>query len=140
MAANGLIRQRPLGVTIVVVLMWIQAFFSVVFGVVFLLARNERELIAQVDWSSGTIVAAGIVMIVVGVITALLAMALANGSNLVRLFVGFLTLLHFAGALYRLFAFEGTARIDAIVSAAISLAILYMLFGSRDANAFFSRP
>ena len=48
-------RRRPVGITVIVVLMWIQGIFGLIAGLVAFFERNDVELRDYWDASSGTI-------------------------------------------------------------------------------------
>lgn len=130
--------QRPFGVTVVVVLMWIQGIFEVLGGIALFLERNDVDLGAHIDAGSGTIGTLGIVLIVTGLITVLLANMLSRGSNFVRLLIGFISAINLGSALWAFIAFEGTTRWNAVFQALVALAVLYILFGNRESQEFFA--
>jgi hypothetical protein len=130
--------DRPVGVTILIVLMWIQAILGIVSGVVFLLLRHNATLLHQTKWGTSTVTAAAIVTLAVAAITALLAYLLGRGSNAVRWLVGIVTALEVAGSVYALARFAGTTRTNAIITFVIGLAVLYILFAERGSKEFFS--
>ena len=135
MAQRTYERHRPGGVTILIVLMWIQAILGMASGVVFLLLRHNATLLHQTEWGTNTLTAAAIVTFVIAAITALLAYLLGRGSNAVRWLVGIVSALEIAGSLAR---FAGTTRTSAIITLVIGLAVLYILFAERGSKEFFS--
>jgi uncharacterized membrane protein len=126
------------GVTIMIVLMWIQAILGMVSGVVFLLLRHNATLRHQTKWGTNTFTAVAIVAIVIAALTALLAYLLGRGSNAVRWLVGIVSALEVAGSVYALARFAGTTRTNAIITLVIGLAVLYILFAERGSKEFFS--
>ena len=80
--------HRPVGITVIVVLMWIQGIFGLIAGLVAFFERNDVELRDYWDASSGTITAWAIIAILVGLATIFLAVSLGRGSNVVRIFIG----------------------------------------------------
>jgi uncharacterized membrane protein len=125
------------GVTILIVLMWIQAILGMVSGVVFLLLRHNATRRHQMKWGTNTLTAVAIVVIVIAAITALLAYLLGRGSNAVRWLVGIVSALE-VGSVYALARFAGTTRTNAIITLVIGLAVLYILFAERGSKEFFS--
>ena len=138
MAERTYQHHRPVGVTIMIVLMWIQAILGMVSGVVFLLLRHNATLRHQTKWGTNTLTAVAIVAIVIAAITALLAYLLGRGSNAVRWLVGIVSALEVAGSVYALARFAGTTRTNAIITLVIGLAVLYILFAERGSKEFFS--
>ena len=130
--------DRPFGVTVVVVLMWIQGIFEVLAGLALLLERDDVDLRSHLEASSGTVGALGVLMLVAGAITILLATMLGRGSNFVRLLVGFISAINLGSAVWGIIAFAGTGRLNSLFQAIVALAVLYILFGNRDSQEFFS--
>jgi hypothetical protein len=131
--------HRPGAVTVVVVVLYIQGVFQILAGLFAFIERNDLDLRAHYDASSGAIATFGIVNILIGLIVLLLASALGRGSNFVRLFVGIISAVNLGVAVWGLIAFEGTARANSLWQALIAGLALYLLFGRPDSQAFFER-
>jgi hypothetical protein len=127
-------RKIPLGVSVITILMYIGAILDVAAGVFFLIESSAVADAAEVE--SSTITAVAIGLIVVGVIVGLLAMGLRNGSNGVRILIAVVMALRIAGSIYIIFALP-TARFEGFVSGAVAIVILYFLYGAEDSKAFF---
>ena len=126
---------RPGSVTTVMVLTWIVALFSIVAGVILLLASDQ--VLADAGISSGTATTYGWVEIVFGVITALVAVGLGNGNNISRLLVTLLMLLRAALSVWVAIVLWGHAGFwSAVLAGLIAVLILAMLWKAR-ANEFF---
>ena len=139
MAANRSYEStRPLGITVIVVIMWIQGLLGIVGGLITFFERNNNDLVDHYSASSGTLGAIGIALIVIGLITILLAQALSRGSAGVQLFVGLISAFNLGVAIWGLIALAGTGRVNAIVQGVIAAVVLYILF-NRDSQEFFAR-
>ena len=126
---------RPGSVTTVMVLTWIVALFSIVAGVILLLA--SEQVLADAGISSGTATTYAWVEIVLGVITALVAIGLGNGNNFSRLLVTLLMLLRAALSVWVAIVLWGHAGFwSAVLAGLIAVLILAMLWNAR-ANEFF---
>lgn len=82
---------RPVGVTVLVVLLWIQAIFGILVGLFLILEQNDAAIIEHTGESSGALGAIGWGAVVVGLITALAAAALGAGNNFMRWVAAFVT-------------------------------------------------
>ena len=129
--------HRPVGITVIVVLMWIQGIFGIIAGLIAFFERNDVELRGYWDASSGTITAWGIIAILVGLATIFLAVSLGRGSDIVRIFVGIVAAFNLGVGIWGLFAFSGTAWANAIWQIIIAGVILYILFGSQASQQYF---
>lgn len=155
MADSNVPVTRPGGVTLVVVLMWIGGILEILGGLVYVwLSFNPQQVPkvltgeAGVDLIVGSVQAgenptslllwAGIIAIIFGVITLLLATGLKNGSNGVRIFVTILIVLQILGDAYDIASLQGNAVWVNIVAILIWLIALGLLWSSR-ASAFFKQ-
>ncbi len=130
--------RRPGGVTLLIVLLWLQALIGIAGGVVLIVVRHAASVQHNTHRSASTLVAVGIVILALGVITALIASSLGRGSNLARWIVVIVSLLQLVGAILTLIRVQGDTRIGAIVDGVIALVILYVLFGERGSQEFFT--
>ncbi len=71
--------HRPVGVTILVVLLWIQAVLQVIGGAVLIFARNDVDILNQTSLSSGEMMAVGIGGIIIGVLESMAGFYLPQG-------------------------------------------------------------
>lgn len=124
--------QRPVGVTVVGVLVLIAGVFYAVGGIL--------ALVSEVGLGIEDFAALPIILLVFGLIYLLVAKGLFDGSPVAQLVVGIVTVLALIGLVINLFA--GGIKAEEIpgfvVAAAINLLILVILFGAKG-RAFFSR-
>jgi hypothetical protein len=130
---------RPVGVTIVSVITFVQSFFAVLGGLALIVERNNSDLLAQVDQSSGRITTYAVAAIVWGVIAFFVALGLWNGADWARIVIGILQVVNIAGGIYLLFAWGGTYLWQGIWQIGIALLVLYFLFGARGGRYFEAR-
>jgi hypothetical protein len=126
---------RPVGVTTVAVIAFVQSSFGILGGLALIIERNDRELIAHVGQSNGRITTYGVAAIIWGVVTFFAALGLWNGANWARILVGILEATNVAAGLYLLFAWSGTYIWNGIWQIGIALLVLYFLFGSRATSS-----
>ncbi len=129
--------RRPFGVTLIAVLTWISGALGILGGVVLILAREDAGLHRELQVSSSTIVAIGVVYIVVGLITILVAGGLLRGSGFARGLVTLLMILQLLGGFYALLKLPGNVGSE-WASIIVAVIVLLLLF-SPQANAFFRR-
>jgi hypothetical protein len=130
---------RPVGVTIVAVIVFVQAFFAVLGGLALIVERNNGDLLSQIEQSSGRVTTYGVAAIVWGLIAFFVARGLWNGAEWARIIIGILQVLNIAGGVYLLFAWSGTYIWQGIWQVGIALFVLYLLFGARGGRFFESR-
>jgi hypothetical protein len=126
--------RRPASVTFLVVLVWINALFTLAAGVVFLLGANNANVVDQFNGNADAARLAGWVLIVLGAIVALVAIGLANGSNFLRILLTVLLVIRMASDIWLIL--RSQYDLGALVSIAFAIVILFLLWNSR-ADAFF---
>jgi hypothetical protein len=131
--------SRPVGVTIVAVIAFVQAFFAVLGGLALIVERNNSDLLAHVDQSSGRLTTYGVLAVVWGVIAFFVAMGLWNGAGWARIVVGILEVINIVGGIWLLFSWSGTYIWQGIWQIGLALIVLYFLFGARGDRFFASR-
>lgn len=128
--------RRPASVTLVMILTWIVAIFTVIGGLLFLLA--DAATLLDAGLSKGEANTYGVVEIVLGIVIALVAIGLGNGNNFSRFLVSLLMVLRIGLSVWVAVALWGYAGFWAVVAAGvISLLVLVMLWNAK-ASAFFA--
>jgi uncharacterized membrane protein (DUF2068 family) len=130
--------KRPIGVTILVVLLWIQAVILIFAGLALIFEHNDHDLLDHVSQTSNELLAYGIGSTVVGAITGLVAFALGGGSNFARWIAGLVAFIDLLGGIYSLITLDGATRGSAIVTIIVAFVVLYILFGERGSREFFT--
>ena len=131
--------SRPVGVAIVAIVAFVQAFFAILGGLGLIVERNSNELLTHVDSSSNTLTTYGVLAIVWGAAAFFVAWGLWHGANWARLVVGILEGLSIVGGVYLLFAWGGTYIWTGLWQILIALIVLYFLFGARGEEFFSQR-
>lgn len=126
---------RPGSVTTLMVLTWIAAVASIVGGIALLLASDQA--ISDAGIAASTATAHAWAEIVWGVIAALIASGLGNGSNAARLIITILAVVRVGLSILAAFTLSGIAALWLIATTGvIALIVLAMLWNAR-ATAFF---
>jgi uncharacterized membrane protein (DUF2068 family) len=125
-------------VTVLVVLLWVQALFGIGGGGILIIEHEDADLIAHAGRSSDALLAIGVALLVVGLLTAWLAWALGGASNFARWLVAIVAILHLAGAVYSLIALDGVTLGAALFNGVVAVVVLYILFGERGSEEFFA--
>ena len=128
--------RRPLGVTLLVVLIVLNGLIALVGGLVLAIQHDDRSVIRQTAMSSDSLLTYGIALIIVGAIYLLIARGLATGGGISRFLVGAFSLLNLVAGIWVAVEKDGRLQTQAIVSAVISAVVLVLLYSPR-ANAFF---
>jgi uncharacterized protein YjeT (DUF2065 family) len=132
------VRERPGGVTFVVVLGYIVAISLILDGLFVVFGADEIKNQLNSGSSEDELVTAGIVMMVVGVIGILLTAALARGSRVVRVLFTIWIALQIAGGLNAMLNYHGEERAIGVVPFVLGIVALYLLFNPR-AHDFFAK-
>ena len=131
--------KRPVFVTIVGILGIVSGIAQTVFGGGVIALRNDQKLLDEAGIKSGTAVAIGVACIVVGVLGVLFAIGLLRGSRVARGLLGISQLAQIGVSIYALAALDSSRRPAAIAGIVGSLIVLYFLFGTAKAKAFFAK-
>ncbi len=140
---------RPGTITFIVILMWINAILEIIGGVVLIIASRSNDVVTGVqegvansipieDISETSLLWAGILSIVFGIIVILLANGLKNGSNGVRIFLTILIVLQILVDAAEMTALKNKSVWTGLIAILIWLIILGMMWSSR-ASAFFKQ-
>ena len=73
--------ERPRAVTVVVVLTYLSGILSVLGGLLLVLVSRNSASQAQLEAGSGVLLTAGIVSIIIGIVTILVARGLRHGRR-----------------------------------------------------------
>jgi hypothetical protein len=130
---------RPVGVTVVAVIAFIQGIIGVLMGIGLIVERNNDSLIEHIGQSSGQIQTYGWIAVIWSVLALLVGWGLWNGGDWARILVAILEVLHVAGGVYLLFAWSGHYLWQGIWQIAVGLVVLWLLFNPRSDDFFASR-
>ena len=126
--------RRPLGVTLIAVLAWIEGALNIVAGVLLLVFQHEPSV--RTAWSSSaSLITSAILSILFGVVVVLIAGGLLRGSSGARIVVTIVQLLAIAADVFTAWAFPDQFAWAAI-SALISLIIIILLWTGRASDFF----
>ena len=139
--------QRPGTITFIVVLMWINAILEIIGGVILIVASRNKDVLVGVqegaapvytadELNASTLLWAGIISILFGIITILLANGLKNGSNGVRIFLTILIVIQILVDAAEMTVLRNESVWTGLIAILIWLIVLGMLWSSR-ASAFF---
>ena len=128
--------RRPGGVTVVVVLTYISGILSVLGGLLIVLVSRNTSVEAQLGAGSGVLLAAGILSMIIGVVTILVARGLRHGRRTARLVVTVVMALQIITSVVALFS--GTSQTLAVIVQILVSAVAIALLWSGAAKPFFA--
>ena len=128
--------RRPVGVTVVVVLTYLSGVLSLLAGFATVLLSRSTAAQAQLGAGRGVILAAGILGIVLGVVTLVVAGGLRHGRRSARIIVTVVEVVRIAGSVGQLGG--GSRSVSDIVQIVLAFAVLGLLW-SGPAREFFRR-
>ena len=131
--------KRPVLVTVIGVLAVLTGIVQVGFGSIMLGMRNDAKFLADADVTTKQATAYGAVLIGVGVLTVLFAIGLLKGSRLSRDLIGLMELASIAGGIYAIVALDSARKASGAGSIVGAVIVLYFLFGTEKAKAFFAK-
>jgi len=129
-------RERPGGVTFVVVLAYIVSIFTVLNGFFVILDADTLGLQVKTGSSKNELIWAGIVTMAVGVIGVLLTGALSRGSRVVRILFTIWIAFQIAGGLSAMISYNGEERLTGVVPFVFGIIVLYLLFNEKAHDYF----
>jgi hypothetical protein len=118
--------NRPIGVTMVFIVILISGVFQVLAGVARLFNRGDNATVGL--W-------AALITIVIGVVYLLVAKGIANGSRMARFIVALITVLSIASAIWIMFT-APSLWLALLVQILLGLIVLLLLYSAR-ATMFF---
>lgn len=120
-----------------VVLSLVQSALLVAAGALVIAARRERDVADAFEVAASDLTVVGVALVALGLVQALLAVGLARGRDGVRTVFAVIATLQIAPAVYSLVALQDV-RSGGITSVAISLGVLWLLYGSPRSQEFFA--
>lgn len=131
--------KRPVLVTIIGVIGVVSGVAQTVFGALLLGLRNDQTFLADAGIESGTAVAIAIACMVVGVLSVLFSIGLLKGSRVARGLLGVSQAAQVGISIYSLATLDASRRPAAVGTIVTALIVLYFLFGTDKAKAFFAK-
>jgi hypothetical protein len=125
---------RPIGVTVVVVLVVLNGLSALIAGVLLLFTGTTSGGAEGPGWA---VVTGSIVYIIVGLLYLLVARGLWNGNTGARTVAMTVTVIRLLASIWMAFLLEGAQRIEPVAAAVVSILILVALSTAR-AKAFFA--
>ncbi|QAY73043.1 hypothetical protein ET445_06470 [Agromyces protaetiae] len=127
---------RPAGVTIVAVFAWISGALDILAGTLMLVFSPVKAIVDEYG-NLGTLIAAGIGSIIIGLLTVIVAGGLLRGNAAARMIVTILQVLSILGSLFLAIAYASSpTAVGEWFGILISVIVLIFLW-SRRANEFF---
>ena len=124
--------SRPGLVTVVAVIVYINALVTILGGVILLIAANSAEVDSAVG-GTGLAVGTGVIAMLLGLLTLLVARGLFSGSNLSR---GIIAGIQLVAAINGLLSIVHGQVAVGVINMLVALIVISILYTGR-ANAFF---
>jgi hypothetical protein len=131
--------KRPVLVTIIGILALLGGVAQVAFGGLLLGMRNDAKFLADAKMTTDKVTYIAIALVAIGVLTALFAVGLLKGSRVSRDLIGVMEVLGLGMAIYTIAVLDSSHRQTAIGNIVGTLIVLYFLFGTEKAKAFFAK-
>ena len=131
--------KRPVLVTVIGVLAVLGGVAQAVFGGLLFGLRNDETFLADANITSSKVTPIAIGAIVIGVLTVIFAIGLLKGSRLSRDLVGLMELLQLGVGIYIVAALDSSHRATAIGNIVGAVIVLWVLFFTDKAKAFFAK-
>lgn len=131
--------RRPGSVTFLVVMIWISAVVDIAAGALVFVVSFSDAAATEADLSVEGLRVVGVVMMLVGVITGLIASRLGAGSNGARLLITLLELVGVVAAVVTIAGGTADAVAHGVGPLVITGVVLALLWNSRASAFFHSR-
>ncbi len=131
--------KRPVLVTVIGVLAVLGGVAQAAFGGLLFGLRNDETFLADANITSDKVTPIAIGAIVIGVLTVIFAIGLLKGSRLSRDLVGLMEVLQLGVGIYIVAALDSSHRATAIGNIVGAVIVLYFLFFTDKAKAFFAK-
>ncbi|MBM6404882.1 hypothetical protein JQN72_11580 [Phycicoccus sp. CSK15P-2] len=128
--------ERPVTVTVVLVLTYLAGLFDVFVGGALWFLADDAEFREPTGMAHDTISAIAAVFVSLGLVTVAVGVALARGSRVARVLVTASMTLRLAAAVYGLLTIGLQAAAESLIDIVLALAVVEMLWTNR-ATAFF---
>lgn len=129
---------RPASVTIVIVLGWVSVLLDVIGGVSLFLLAGDADVLDALGTTAASVQAAALGSLVVAVALAAVLYALGRGSSMARALVSVVMLLRLGLGIWLFVAFGTHHLTEALLSMAIALVTLALLWNPRAGEFFAS--
>ena len=130
--------KRPVIVTVMGVLLLLGSLVQLGTGALVIAKHNDADLLSEANISTSHATIIGIVLLVFGLFSFVLAVGLFRGSRGARNLIGLGQLLQIGGGIYAAVKLTGDHRSSAIGSIGGAVVVLYMLFGTEKAKEYFA--
>ena len=122
-------KTRPVGVTVVAVLAWIEGALQVLSGILLLFASGA----VRTSGAHTALIVVAIVTIVIGIVIIVVANGLLNGSRTSRALITISTVLSLASAVYSIVQHQ---YVSGVLNALIAVVIVALLWSKRATEFF----
>ncbi len=131
--------KRPVLVTVIGIVMIVVGLVQLGTGILLVSQRNDATVLADANVTTNELTSIAVSLLVIGSLSVLLAFALLNGSRIARALIGVLELGQIAGGIYILVKLDSSHQSSGIGQIVGGLVVLYFLFGTEKAKAYFAR-
>jgi len=131
--------KRPIIVTAMGVLLTLSSVLQVALGILVFVKRDDVDFLEEASVSSDHAAAVGFVLIALGLVSLVLAIGLFAGKRIARDLVGLFQLGTIITGLYGAFTLDEAHRPGAVGSVGGAMVILYFLFATEKAKAYFAQ-
>jgi hypothetical protein len=129
--------RRPFLLSLVTILMIIGAILQIIVGLVLVFASGSSDLQSDSGESAGTIVTLGLLALGFGLIQIWFAVLLRRGSRIARALVLVFEVVQIIAAIWTLIAMNAQYRVNALITIAVSVFVIWYLYGNQRSRAFF---
>lgn len=131
--------KRPVLVTVIGVFAVLGGIVQAAVGGLLFGLRNDAKFLADADITTDKVTPLAIALVAIGVLTVIFAIGLLKGSRLSRDVLGLMELLQIGAGIYTIVSLDSSHRSSAIGNIVGAVIVLYFLFFTDKAKAFFAK-
>jgi hypothetical protein len=131
--------KRPIIVTAMGVLLTLSSVLQVALGILVFVKRDDVDFLEEASVSADHAAVVGVVLIALGLVSLVLAVGLFAGNRIARDLVGLVQVGTIIAGLYGAFTLDEAHRPGAVGSIGGAMVVLYFLFATEKAKAYFAR-
>jgi len=130
--------KRPILVTVIGLLAILSGVAQAVFGGLLLGLRKDVTFLADSKMTTDKVTYMAIALMAIGALTVLFAFGLLKGSGVSRALIGLIEVISIGFSIYIIAALDAARRPSAIGNIVGAVIVVYFLFGTDKAKAFFA--
>lgn len=128
---------KPSGIVVLQVFGWVYAILNAIAGIALFVERDNASLQSGTGRSDNELLWFGILYVAIAVVAVVATIALGRGNELARWLFAGVAVAQLVTIAWKFFAPEGHLHWEALISAALPITTLILLFGTSTVRDYF---